>query len=341
MTPNPSRSNASRPDASRPDASRSDASRPDGEEPARAVAVVGPGRLGTSIARRWIDAGCTFVGFVGRTPGRVESSLAFCGEGATLSVDALCEHALRAPLSVLLAVGDTELPAVAAEYADQLERRGAAAPTAASNLWFHASGALGLSVLEPLARAGRPVGVMHPLCPIPDAESGVRTLDGAPATLVTSDAAAHAVLDELARAAGLRPIELKADADRSLYHAACALAANGATALYDVAMALMTHCVRDSDDSQTAITALMADAVALCDRRGTLAALSGPVRRGDHEVVAAHVAALARTQPAASELYRQLMAHALTLTIEAGAAPSNAQVEALRAVLAPKPETRG
>lgn len=263
-------------------------------------AVVGPGRVGRAFARLWSENGCELRGFVGRDQASVASAIEYCGGGQALEIDDLGAVGV-----VLLSTPDDRLAAVVQHLA-----AGGGVPSGC--LAVHTSGVHGLDVFAPLADADVRLGSLHPLCPVPDPTSGVRDLPGKPAVVVGDPD-----LEELARCAGLRPVRLAADTDRSLYHAACALAANGLTALSDLATSLFEHCGADEQSRSLALV-LMRAALDNVERDGAASALTGPVQRGDREVVARHLAALVEHAPHALATYGSLMERAAHLAGAAG-----------------------
>jgi predicted short-subunit dehydrogenase-like oxidoreductase (DUF2520 family) len=268
--------------------------------------VIGPGRLGTALARRLAEGGYRLLGFVGRSRASAERAVAFCGAGAVLGGF----EPLAAASFVLITVRDDTLPDLVRDVAavNALRPR---------SLWLHTSGFWGLEVLDPLAALGARTGALHPLCPVPDPESGYEALAGAPATRAAG-AGAERFLDEIARVAGLLPLALPADVDRHLYHAACSLAANGATALFDLVEGMFDReCGLGAAAARAAASALVSAAVELSSHHGARHALSGPVLRGDRAVVAAHLRALAGAP--AADAYRVLMRHALEIARARGA----------------------
>jgi predicted short-subunit dehydrogenase-like oxidoreductase (DUF2520 family) len=102
--------------------------------------------------------------------------------------------------------------------------------------------------------------------------------------------------------------------DRTLYHTACALAANGLTALRAVVDEVFAAAaVLSPADAAILAQALMAAALQACGEHGPTQALSGPVRRGDTATVTAHRRALRQTAPLHDAVYRALMTAALEL----------------------------
>src|SRR5205807_7814352 len=96
----------------------------------------------------------------------------------------------------------------------------------------HTSGATPLSALEPHERRFS----LHPLQTFTRSR-GPEQLDGAYAAVTASTDEARALGAWLARLLGLRPFDL-ADADRTLYHTAAAIASNYLVTLYRIAASL-------------------------------------------------------------------------------------------------------
>lgn len=253
------------------------------------------------MARRLVTAGANVLGFVGRSPHGTAAAIAFAGAGRVLApADAAAAHV------VVFAVGDGDLHgAIAATVA--------AAPARACSLWLHTSGRFGLDVFA-AAGPGIRRGAIHPAAPLPDAAAGARALAGAPA-LVEGEPRAMRLLHRVCAMVGLVPIDTTG-VDRVRYHAACALAANGLTALRAIVdRAFAAAGVTPAEAARVFADALMAAALRTSSELGPGRALSGPVRRGDAATVAAHVAALAAV-PDAVAAYRSLMLHALRLSAD-------------------------
>jgi len=142
----------------------------------------------------------------------------------------------------------------------------------------HVAGALGLEVLAPHER----VASVHPLVALPNAELGARRLRGA-----WFATAGHAIADEVVAALAGRSVAV-ADADRTTYHAAAAVAANHLVAL----LGQVDRLARGIGVPLEAYLDLARGALEDVAEVGPVAALTGPVARGDRDTVARHLAAL-------------------------------------------------
>ena len=284
------------------------------------LCVVGPGRVGAALARRWAERGVEVLGFLGRRPAAVAAALQFCGQG-----EALQPRDLSRGHVVVFAVGDADLPADITTCAE------AAQPLRSCSLWLHTSGRFGLEVLAPLQQHPVRLGALHPVCPFADAASGYAALPGRFAVLRPGDGAAR-LLQQLAFRLEMRPIQASPSGDPLLYHAACVLAANGLTALFSLCEQVMaSSSALPADAARQVLSALMQAALDGAGAHGAAAALSGPVLRGDREGLQAHLAALQQNVPQALPAYRALQHVAVDLAAARGLGLS--QQQALRQLL--------
>ena len=274
------------------------------------VALVGPGRAGTTIAAALAGRGSRVVAVAGRA-----------GASSTTVTARLLDAEPRAVAVVgtgadlvLLAVPDDAIADVAAALAGSTE------PGA---LVVHLSGARGLDALAPLA-SSRPdvrVGALHPLQSFP---SPARSVTEARQRLVGAWAAVAGAPDvrRVAAALGLRPFTL-ADRDRATYHAAACVASNHLVAL----LGQVERLASAAGVPVQAFTPLARAALEHAVREGASAALTGPVARGDAGTVARHLDALA---PGEAEAYLALAREAARL--------SGTRDPGLAALLTPVPE---
>jgi len=182
--------------------------------------------------------------------------------------------------------------------------------------------------------AGRGIrrGALHPVVPMPDAVTGERALAGAP-VVVEGEPRSERLLHRLAAMLGTVPVPFRGG-DRTLYHAACSLAANGLTALRAaVDRSFAAANALEPSHRGLLADALMGAALRACSDVGPAAALSGPVRRGDAATLARHLDALAAGAPGVERVYRALMGEAVSLV---AALPTPARDAVLAALRAPR-----
>ncbi|HZV51711.1 MAG TPA: Rossmann-like and DUF2520 domain-containing protein [Candidatus Dormibacteraeota bacterium] len=264
---------------------------------ARTVTVLGRGRVGRSLAGALHAAGRP----VSLEPAREWRAKRERRRAGT---------ALRG--LVFLAVPDPALPPLVKEIV-------ADAPDAMA-AFVHLSGALELDVLAPLAERGWAVGSFHPLQPFP-VERPPEAFRG---SLVAVDASHPRLLEELgelARTVGARPLRV-GRGRRALYHAGAAMAANLTVALAAQSESAFEAVGWEEADARAAVLSLMRGALEAMAEVGLPEGLSGPVRRGEVDTVARHLAALeavpGRGAVRPIDVYRTLSLAALDLAAAAG-----------------------
>jgi predicted short-subunit dehydrogenase-like oxidoreductase (DUF2520 family) len=184
---------------------------------------------------------------------------------------------------------------------------------------LHTSGSRSMEVLAPLSALGHAVGSVHPLAAISDPVDGADRLAGV-SWGVEGDGAALDLAERIVAACGGRALRI-APGGKPAYHAAAVFASNYAVAVLSLAEGLMEQAGVHARDARPALTALAAGAVENVAARGPVAALTGPILRGDVETVALH---LERLSAAERPLYCLLGREALRLARLAGVDPAAA-----------------
>jgi predicted short-subunit dehydrogenase-like oxidoreductase (DUF2520 family) len=234
-------------------------------------------------------------------PGRVGRSLAAAAEGAGMEVslsgrgDAIA--AARRAEVALLTVPDGEITAACGSLT-------AAVPP----LRFigHTSGATELDALSAATAAGASTFSIHPLQTVPEPEAD---LTGAPCAVSGSDEEAVAMADSLARLLGMRPFTVPEEA-RAAYHAAASIASNFLVVLEESAAELLERA--GLADGRELLAPLVLRTAANWSERGG-GALTGPIARGDEGTVARHLDALLEVYPELLETYIALAERARSL----------------------------
>ena len=114
------------------------------------------------------------------------------------------------------------------------------------------------------------------------------------------------------------------EVDRTLYHAAAGLVANGAAALADAGARLLELAGCPARDSARVLGPLLRSVAENVERLGLPEALTGPVRRGDAETVVRHIASIQRGASEILPLYRASVAAQLPMAEKLGDASDRA-----------------
>ncbi len=196
----------------------------------------------------------------------------------------------------------------------------------AQTLVVHFSGAKTIGALNAVVKCGATIGSLHPVFAFADVAQSVRLLRGNLCALEAGDAAAMAVLRDLADAAGLRAFEIPS-AQKARYHAALSAASNFSVTLAAFAQDLLRPLNLPEPLARDLVCNLLRQSVENLSHLPPVQALTGPVVRGDDSTVAAHLAALDADE---RRLYHMFALS--TLALAASRLGAEAQ-EALRSVL--------
>lgn len=262
-------------------------------QPSNATLIVGPGRIGSTLAIALHARGWPVSAITGRRPDRCAQLAGRLAPGILSGGP----DALPGPYPVvILAVADDAIGSVAQELVShRLVDAGSVA--------LHLSGAHSSAVLEPVSATGADTGSMHPLQTFPDAETGVRSLPGSHWFLEGSAPALDVARRMVSLLEGI-PHDI-ATGNKVLYHASASIASNFVTALMDAALQAAQAAGLDRREMLEALHPLVRAALDNTLEQDTAASLTGPISRGDIDTVRRHLDVIAGldTLP---ELYRVL-----------------------------------
>ncbi len=264
------------------------------------IIIIGPGRLGLALGTALAESGGElFLRYHGRHPDPPDHPIFSDGR-------AEYRYGLELPPPGTSAVFLTVPDDVLREMAEVLAARGDPPP---GTPVLHCSGALGAEPLEALHRRGYQVGTLHPLQAIADPVTGARRLRGASFAL-SGEPEAMAVARRIVMTLGGKGIQVPT-VRRPLYHAAAVVASNYLVVLLRTATRLMREAGAGPEEAEAAILALARGALQNIEDYGIQGALTGPVSRGDVDVVGLHLRTL---DPRDAALYSELGARALEMS---------------------------
>lgn len=272
--------------------------------------IIGCGHLGQTLAYLWAQAGLLSISQVlNRSLQSSQAAVEFIGQG--LPLDAM--QNLQAAELYLLACPDKALETCGAELAQ-------AGLLRAGDIVFHCSGALSSEILKPLTAQRAWIASVHPIKSFAQPQQAILSFQPTYCG-VEGDAAALSVLIPLFESIG--GISFKLDAQhKTLYHAASVFASNYLIALQSMSLRTFAQAGVEEALALKIIQPMVQETVTNLFNLGPVAALTGPIARGDAVVVAKQLAALQVSQPIEAELYRLLGLEALRLASQRQKTPA-------------------
>lgn len=256
----------------------------------RSIGIAGTGRVAQALGRLLVQHDQPVVAIAGRNPERAAQAAAFLG-GSTNSIR--LQELPKAASHVLIAVSDAAIEPVASILSGSGFQRGVA---------LHTCGATGPEALQVLARAGVSCGALHPMQSFATPEQALASLPG---SVFAIDGTPRALdwATSIVCLLGGQTIHIGPE-HRAIYHAAAAMAGNYViTAVYAALKALEAAQI-DPSTALRSLAPLVRVSAENALRLGPVAALTGPIQRGDSGTVLAHLQGLERCSPSVKEFYR-------------------------------------
>jgi predicted short-subunit dehydrogenase-like oxidoreductase (DUF2520 family) len=257
------------------------------------LAIIGAGRVGRALGRRLREQGWKIGAVVTRSEASARRAVRFIGAGKPC---AAMTRQILVPQVILIAAPDNKIAVVAQELAriGEEELRG--------KVVLHTSGAMDSGVLEALRARGAAVGSMHPLqsfsgVSVPSMDGRVFTIEG--------ETPAVQVARRIARALGGSPVRI-AGSKKLLYHAAAAMAAGHVLAVEEAATQLLVSLGMKRSEAVRALLPLTRQVLDNFERLGPRTAWTGPLSRGDFQVVRAHSRVLRESSRELAHAYEAL-----------------------------------
>jgi predicted short-subunit dehydrogenase-like oxidoreductase (DUF2520 family) len=248
------------------------------------LAIIGAGRVGRALGRRLRGLGWEIGAVVTRNAVSARKAVRFMGAGQAY---AAAGREILASRVILVSVPDDAVEEVAGELAriGAEELRG--------RVVLHTSGALDATALSAVKEYGATVGGMHPLqtfsgVGVPPLEGKIFAIDG--------DETAVRTARQIVRALGGSPVRIAGN-KKVLYHAAATMAAGNVLAVEEAATQLLISIGMTRAQAVRALLPLTRQVLENFERLGPRTAWTGPLSRGDYQVVGSHLKAL-RESPA-------------------------------------------
>jgi predicted short-subunit dehydrogenase-like oxidoreductase (DUF2520 family) len=248
------------------------------------VSIVGAGRVGRALGRRLHELGWRIGSVTARSVSSARMAVRAIGAGQPLG-ELTC-HVLHSRV-VFITTPDSAIDEVARKLAE------VGGKDWSGKIALHTSGALDVSILQPLAEMGAAVGSMHPMQTFslqnsPDLANCIFGIDGVPAAIRTARKMIHQMGGVAVRLSG---------ANKAAYHAAGSFASVFVLALMETATRILMSQGFKRRQAMRALLPLTRQTLDNFERLGPLAAWTGPLSRGDFSTVERHAQALAGFEP--------------------------------------------
>ena len=270
------------------------------------LVLIGPGRVGQTVAHLLRESGYEISALIGRDIGRVVAAADFIG----IPHDRTSTERAKAKEGeiILFALPDDILRATAL----QLHREGHLPPDA---VLVHFSGRHPASILQNGA-SSHPALSLHPLQSFASPSAGLKRLPDCPVAVEGSE---EAIIqgEQIARDMGGVPFRLRSE-DKPLYHAAAAVASNYMVGLAAIAQEILSACNLETDTPLDLLMPLMQGTLDNLKESAPQEALTGPIVRGDIETVKTHLQALKDLCPSTEKIYRMMGQRVAELAKENG-----------------------
>ncbi len=286
------------------------------------VAIIGAGRVGSSVGYLLKRAGYRIAGVAARSWESAAKAVSFIGAGAPT---ADVKQAASADL-VFITTPDRSIREVC-------EGLAAAGALTRGCLVIHMSGAHLLGLLDTAAKAGCSRAVLHPLQSLASREEGVKTLPGSYFRIEADPEARETAKAVVQALGGIELVMPRWGSDResaALYHAGAVAVSNYFVALVHYGLKFYQELGADKQEALKAVLPLIRGTLHNIETLGIPGALTGPIMRGDGETVDDHLTAMQKRSPALIPLYKHLARQTVEVARDKGSIDLQTAQELIR-----------
>ncbi len=256
--------------------------------------IIGCGVVGSVLGRLWHECSVFEIGrILNRSSRSGEEAVRFIGAGVAVST---YEQLGNADLT-FIATGDSEIE-------ECCERLAASRSDWNGKSVFHPSGMLSSEALQAVKVKGGSVASIHPVQTFPNPELGFQAFRGTFVTCEGDKFAREQLRDAIVRIGG-QYLEIL-PSHKLLYHSAIVFACNYLTALLETSLRILSECEVPRDIALPLLIPIVRQTVKNIGAVDTANALSGPIARGDIDIVKSQYETVTRWDKNAGALYREL-----------------------------------
>jgi len=270
------------------------------------LSIIGCGNVAKTMAFLWRQsASVEIVDVVNRSQASADKSVAFIGAGKALS--SLSE--LRPADIFVIGCGDDHIESCLAQLLEQ-------DIVQSNNIVFHFSGAKSSTVLGKAKALGAKCASLHPVKSFANPASAINTFADTYCGL-EGDETICSVLEKLIE--DISGHCFKVDSDKKLtYHAASVFACNYLVALQELSIRAFEQSGVERELAMKILKPIVKETTDNIFQLGFAGALTGPIARGDHKLVAEQFSAVKDWDEDAADVYRLLGKLSVDISNEKG-----------------------
>jgi predicted short-subunit dehydrogenase-like oxidoreductase (DUF2520 family) len=271
------------------------------------IGIIGAGRLGFALATALKKENYVISGIYSRSPKSVSMLNDKLGE----YFENILLLTVKESDIIFLTVPDVQIKVVADEIAGNFKK-----PDLNGKCFVHCSGALTSDVLMPLVKSGSNTGSLHPIQTFADRENAWKGLYGIYFGYEGSTEARE-YCEEIVKSFKGSMLDISSK-DKVLYHAAACIISNYTVALSYAAGMVLEKTGIEGSTGVKALMPLLEKTVKNIGMHGSLQALTGPISRGDTDVIRKHLADIQKEIPQVEDLYAILSKMTARIAAEKG-----------------------
>ncbi len=262
------------------------------------TAIIGSGKLGTTIGYSLAKQGFSILALTCRTLSSAKESAEIIGEGTPMTDN---KKAVENAEMVIISVPDDKIKDVVKELSGlDLNKK----------FIFHCSGILSSQILGPLKESGAQTASIHPVRSFPKKSREFRLFKNVYFSIEGAKKEQELSQMIVRKLGGLSFI-LKPK-DKPLYHAACTIASNYLIVLIELARSVLEKADIKQELRDEIILSLIKETLRNAEKTGISQSLTGPVSRGDLETLKSHLISL-RPYPSVFKTYQDFAKQALKI----------------------------
>jgi len=258
------------------------------------IAIIGAGVVGTALGYLLKKSGYPVAGIASRTLASAKKAGEFIGE-RSVSTN-LAAIARKADI-VFITTSDRSIESACKKIAaGKGFRKGVVV--------FHTCGALPSTVLRSAKKGGAGIASFHPLQSLPSVQEAIKRIQGS-YFFIEGDETALSVARKIISALKGKEITLTVNT-KTLYHAGACAASNYLVATAGLGLELFEAAGIKRVDALRALMPLIKGTVKNIEKLGVPTALTGPIARGDADIIEEHLKAMTGVKRDLTTLYSEL-----------------------------------